>query len=38
MKILSAVLLQNLSNVLHLSFHIFILRCVVNDYRFNFID
>ena len=38
MKIPSAVLLQNLWNVLHLSFHILILRCVLNDYRFNFID
>ena len=38
MKILSAVLLQNLWNVLHLSFHIFILRCVLNDYRCLFAD
>lgn len=38
MKIPSAVLLQNLWNVLHLNFHILILRCVLNDYRFNFID
>ena len=38
MKIPSAVLLQNLWNVLHLSFHIFILRCVLNDYRCLFAD